>query len=725
MIEKKMSELNPHEGYPIVGEEWTRVDPKGKGKAPESRPRSPSPIPPPLSREGASHFQPNGAPASFSGYSMARSPPPSYGSHLPPASTLPSLPSLPPIPPIPPIPTSSGRPSSSNASAPSRRGSRGTPSIHSRKLRPQKSREFQGGRRRSSTSTTSARRVCSADPPSRREGGIRPKGSVIFRTTEPVTRESRAAEGEDEPEEEGSVTDGDSTDSDIAPLPVPRLEPRVATSRQASSLELAQFLKETGPDLNPRQMRSASHPENHDATQSGPLTTNPSPRLPLRPLPPRLLPRPAAPSLRDEDVISPLDLAEFFRSEPPPSSRSPRSGLVPLRIQPSSLSISPRPVPRAPSQPRLRPHEISPSLELAEFLREAPPPQIAIRSPEPSPTSVQHRRTARQPGDLLASSGIGELLREISSVKPGPGSSRQDSIQAALDKLSGQSNPTSSDPHARLEARGATFRAPSEDTQSDGLSFTQMIREGGRQSRSCEEEMPSGRLSPLPSPGASPNNRHNKRWTMSGMSSIFQGRPSAPDDESRVPPLPSPTPGTPHPHSSSDLDLPRRSTNTRENGRPNMPRDEGMTSGRLSPLPTPPPPASPSNRHGKRWTMGGMSSLFVPRPSVHLEDSSRAPPLPSPTPGPAARRSSSDLPRHSAPHDRDEPFSDALPVPPMTAPLASTPLPPHDFKNRPDPLEGREVPSAVTPSTPMFQNQGTFPPGVSLLSLPVVRFQWS
>lgn len=530
----------------------------------------------------------------------------------------------------------------------------------------------------------------------------------------PTRRTSTASTGE-------SGWDTDPSTSPVVP-PSTQLLPRDPTPlRRSSTADLAEFIRNSGPDFTSpdldneeqrlqarlRTQRSASVVDGFGARRtsnetSGMMTrsksTNDESSLPrsattsqldsrrksngfllpegdmprsasLNDLPATsskgLQPREAtSPRLRQGEKSPVQDLTDFFRNSGP-SDDPPNDGTAPPPIvfNDSGFSSTSKPMAREASTPKLQPHQLSPSMDLALLLRETGPNDDGANdvSPRSSPPLVNGNFTTLPPQpDILprsSTNGFIDTLAEQRNLGP--------SSRPAF----GRSTSTDTFPSARPRSAGsgASISVPRRSSVYKSDSTT----------RSASMEFPSkSRMLPRnPTTVASPD--------------LDTPNPDNVDDDLVVPTrrrtgltlsevirdLPPPPKPTLQPSLSTSSSL-------------NQQQQLGVSPSSQQSHST---QGSPSNRASKRWTMGGLLHRGV-EPGSSSSSVAQAGEQPS-RPSTSSRTSSQweMVPEPQQPPSRPPtatPTSAAAARPPSSQqqqdrpPSRSTPLPPHDFKRQ-------------------------------------------
>ena len=437
---------------------------------------------------------------------------------------------------------------------------------------------------------------------------------------------------------------GWTTDRSQTPLisrPLPRAEPRPAATSaerrgQSAAMDLADFLRSSGPGLSfsspvcedgdgePMATRSVSI---EGAVAGGrPLEGGPRERLASGRI--RHVPRSATVTSRDEDGYSAsLELADFLRAGPPGPGTEQTTG-----------ALSAKTITREASQARLRPDQRSPSFDVADSLPQtsAPNRKLAreasttrlragersttqelsdlLRDTGPSPTAPrekEHLRTRKEPREAARPHQQSSTL-ELAEFFKATGPNSSTSIPSAL-RANGASRAR---PMSQCTTRSSDHPPSPTATASSPLNRSKSLKMEPRDARAtnavgereAENDLPGARRreatslaqairdgppadyidsrdAGTSSPTSSPGNRHNKRWTMSGMGSLFLSRPAGPTEEGS---------SSPNPQSSSrpSSDVPRppitqdRPTNSL--GRHGQEADEILVVQQLASRPLPP-----------------------------------------------------------------------------------------------------------------------------------------
>lgn len=728
-----MAELNLRDGYPIIPDA-TVLRPNAKGKAraegttpARSAPPSPSIFPPTSQPSGSTSSQPYQFPTT--------SPPPDYLAttttsatrRRPPPLNSTALASSYFPPPASPIRSNSRPPSAGGTlvrAVPTNRTSTSIPSSP-RTLRGSKSREFVASRRGSTavvpkrrsrgdmtgdnTSISAASRrssVHSTDGhPTPRRGSFADissaallrRGSLGATLAVPEAETDDFEDAGDEaevrqhlsppgsivvrrrPSTESAGESGWSTDpsgsSPVVGRTLPRMEaraPSVALSHRQGSpaLDLADFLRNTGPEpVSPAisfgllgdSASSSRRPSNAAGWAQETLEAA------QRTSKPRHVPRSATTTTLDETTgRSPtLDLAEFIRNGPP----GDRNGSVSSTSGVASFQT--KRIAREASSPPLRQGERSSNLDLADMIRNTGPEDgssFHLENPSSSTTGLLDQASppagasrSRSPSPIVQKSAAKPPLQPRDPVprRLGPNERSPTLELASLLRSTGPPGPSSANASGRFPPRTP---APTVDSANKGK----------------EVERPSS------SQGFTPRPRTE------ASSSSVQRRPSAGGK------LVARSATTARVESDEDEELEDGGARRRGSGTSLLDaiRDgppPGFESGPLLPSSASAqgvgPPSSPGSRQSKRWTMGAMHSMFLNRPS-HDGGPTHA----------SSRRESTETRRSSLQFDSHpdtmiSPVDAAPAVPSPAVPLASTPLPPHDFKRAPASMYPQEQPS--------------------------------
>lgn len=731
MIQKKMQELDARDGYPFIQDGAllkttpASADPKGKARA------DPSPNPSVSSRSPPSAtVSPANVGASASYQFPAASPPPDYSVSAPSPRRRPSSfhQSTSLIPPASPIRPHSTRVNSSTGSfvtavptnprgSLSGQGSMGPPLGSPRSVRGQKSREFVASRRGSTTAVV-ARRKSRADistpptPGSRRSSVVSERVGTSTRPPLPTEASAGAARLEDHdllgaegaspgrlgPRRSSSASLGESgwaTDPSASPLAPPRrMEPRSTPLSRSSTADLADFIRNSGPDVATVKEEEAEA-EWRAKAQARRSASNPSVLQGVT--------RAGAPEVQR----SRSNTGDGFSKE---STLPQMAGLglggvqfaEPFR---SPIAGLPRPIPREAASPRPRQGESSPLLELADLIRNSGPEPVVVADTTAANSSASFQkpeaRAAASPrlqkNQSSPSMELAALLRET-----GPSSTSTSSSSSPMLLGGGFSSLPPSDPLPTAAPNGLLRRSPA-------LNSVETLRDD------VEPPLGTSRASNLfpmrPSSAASGSIRRERDSSIIPKSSSENSlsAPTVPGVQRRtsqrlVARKPT-TAASPDAASTDDEEddedaPPRRRQHT-------MTLDEMIRDGPPPGLIGPSTSASqyaglvpsgsstsihsaasgggsPSNRSSKRWTMSGMSSKLLSRPSSAGDAG-----ISSASVQQQQERRSMD-PRPSSwdmvdrpPRRREEsaPTESTAPAPQRPLPRsASTPLPPHDFK---------------------------------------------
>ncbi|KAM0755931.1 hypothetical protein T439DRAFT_320630 [Meredithblackwellia eburnea MCA 4105] len=297
--------------------------------------------------------------------------------------------------------------------------------------------------------------------------------------------------------------------------------PPLRQGERSPNLELADVIRNSGPDDSLRQSETED-----SSTYGGASSTH-----------------------GDLDNSSTAHLLGLGDS-PAGGSSSARSRSPSIVVNGTSQHPAMPPMlPRDASFPRLAAHERSPVMELAELIRETGPPRrdsfptagpfpARARTPEPANRREPERR-ASTVAERRASITTERRLSSATQRQNSSGSLEALPAPGGLQRsVSARARLIARSPHTRKEdeseGEGDGEDVDDEDVprrRGSGMTLAEAIRDGpppGFTASSSTTNLPSSASAPTLSAGASsPGTRASKRWTMSGMGSLFLNRPGS------------------------------------------------------------------------------------------------------------------------------------------------------------------------------------------------------